>query len=66
MIYMNEKKLYRVLEGKMISGVCTGLAEYFNMDVTIIRLIFAVVSMMGGSGILLYIICALIIPVKPQ
>lgn len=62
---MTEKKLYRVMEGKMISGVCTGIAEYFNVDVTIVRLLLAAFCLMGGSGVIAYIIAALIIPVKP-
>lgn len=59
-----EKKLYRVEEGKMLCGVCAGLAEYLNLDVTIVRLIAAVVACFG-PGILLYIVAALIMPVKP-
>lgn len=60
-----EKKLYRVEEGKMLCGVCAGLAEYLNLDVTIVRLIAAVIGL-SGSGILLYIVAALIMPVKPR
>ena len=60
-----EKKLYRVEENKMLCGVCAGLAEYFNIDVTIVRLIAAVIGL-SGSGILLYIVAALIMPVKPR
>ena len=60
-----EKKLYRVPEGKQLAGVCTGLAEYFQLDVTLIRLIWAVAALLAGSGILLYIICAFIIPERP-
>lgn len=60
-----EKKLYRVEEGKMLCGVCTGLAEYLNLDVTIVRLIVALVAFFG-PGILLYIVAALIMPVKPR
>ena len=60
-----EKKLYRIPEGKQLAGVCTGLAEYFQLDVTLIRLIWAVAALLAGSGILLYIICAFIIPERP-
>ena len=56
MQYMEQKKLYRVNEGKKIAGVCTGFAEYFDMDVTIIRLILVVFCLLGGSGVLAYII----------
>ncbi len=61
-----EKKLYRIHEGKKLAGVCTGLAKYFNLDVTIIRLIWVAFVLLGGSGILLYIIAALVIPEAPD
>ena len=61
-----KKKLYRIEEGKMIAGVCTGLAEYFNMDVTIIRLIWALLFLFAGSGLIAYFIAALIIPMKEE
>ena len=60
-----EKKLYRIPEGKQLAGVCTGLADYFQLDVTLIRLIWAVAALLAGSGILLYIICAFISPERP-
>lgn len=59
-----EKKLYRVEQGKILCGVCGGIAEYFNIDPTIVRLIFALVGL-SGTGILAYIIAAVIMPVKP-
>jgi phage shock protein PspC (stress-responsive transcriptional regulator) len=58
------KKLYRIEQGKMIAGVCGGIAEYLNVDPTVIRLIWALVAL-SGTGILAYIIAMLIIPVKP-
>lgn len=60
-----EKRLYRVEEGKMICGVCAGVAEYFKLDPTVVRLAWAIFCCMGGSGILAYIIAAIIMPVKP-
>ena len=60
----NEKKLYRVNEGKMIAGVCAGLAEYFSIDVTIVRLAWVLFALAGGSGILAYIIALIIMPTK--
>ena len=60
-----EKKLYRNLENKMIAGVCSGLAEYLNIDPTIVRIIWALIAI-SGAGLLAYLICALIIPVKPS
>ena len=58
------KKLYRVDEGKMIAGVCTGIAEYFSIDTTLIRLGWVILSFMFGCGLLAYLIAALIIPKK--
>lgn len=59
-----QKKLYRIENGKMIAGVCAGLAEYLNIDPTVVRLIWALVGL-SGAGVLAYLIAALIIPVKP-
>lgn len=63
---MMEKKLYRVEEGKMLCGVCGGVAEYFNLDVTVVRLIWAIVSCFAGAGIVAYIAAAIIVPEKPK
>lgn len=60
----NNKKLYRVEEGKMIAGVCAGLAEYFDVDVTIVRLGVVLLTIFMGSGILAYIIALIIMPKK--
>ena len=49
----------------MICGVCGGVAEYLKLDPTIIRLLFALFCFLGGSGILVYIIAAIIIPEEP-
>ena len=59
------KKLYRSLSDKKLAGVCGGIAEYFGLDSTLIRVGWALVSLFG-PGILAYIICALIIPEKPD
>lgn len=56
------KKLTRINQGKMLCGVCTGIADYFNLDPTVIRVIFAILTCMGGSGILAYIAAAVIMP----
>ena len=61
-----EKKLYRSNTDKKIAGVCGGLAEYLNIDSTIIRLVVAAAVIFAGAGLLAYIIAALIIPVKPE
>lgn len=59
------KKLYRVNEGKMLAGICAGFAEYANMDVTIVRVLWVVLSLFG-AGLILYIILIFVIPVKPN
>ena len=60
-----EKKLYKSNQNKMIDGGCGGIAEYFGIDPTVVRLIWALFSLMGGCGILAYIIAAIIIPRNP-
>lgn len=56
------KRLHKVSRGKMIDGVCTGFAEYLNIDPTIVRLIWVLLSMCYGGGVLLYIIAMIIMP----
>lgn len=59
------KKLYRSKTDQKIAGVCAGLAEYLNIDPTIIRVIWVLVALCG-AGVLAYIVCALVIPEKPD
>lgn len=61
---MEPKRLYKSDTNKMLGGVCGGIAEYINLDPTIIRLLWLVFSFAGGAGILAYIIAAIIIPNK--
>ena len=61
-----EKKLYRSRTDKQVCGVCGGMAKYLNMDSTIVRLLMVVLTLAGCSGLLLYIVCALVIPEKPD
>jgi phage shock protein PspC (stress-responsive transcriptional regulator) len=62
---MEGKKLYRSSTDKMLAGVCGGLGQYLGIDSTIVRLIFALLVFFGvGSGIILYIILALIMPLE--
>jgi len=56
------KKLYKSTINKKLCGVCGGIAEYFDIDPTIVRLIWVAVTLCGGAGLLAYIIAALIIP----
>ena len=61
---MMNRRLYKSRDEKMIDGVCGGIAEYFDIDPTLVRLIWAVFGA-TGSGILAYIIAAVIIPTRP-
>lgn len=61
-----QKKLYRVEEGHMLAGVCGGVAEYFKLDPSFVRIGFAFVSLFAGSGILLYIVMWVIVPPKSR
>ena len=63
---MDSKRLYRSRENRMLCGVCGGLGEFFGLDATIVRLIWVVFSALGCSGILAYIIAAVIIPRRPE
>ena len=62
---MEHKKLYKSNQNKMIDGVCGGLAEYFGVDPTVVRLGVVVLSLMGFRGVLAYILAAIIIPRAP-
>jgi len=58
------KKLYKVDEGKMICGVCGGIAEYFSVDPSLIRIATVILACLGGGGLVAYIIAACILPRK--
>ena len=60
-----KKKLYKSETNKMLAGVCGGIAEYFNIDPTLVRLGWVVFCALGGSGLLAYIIMAIIMPSRP-
>lgn len=61
---MINKKLYRNQNESIFAGVCGGLADYFDIDVTLVRIIFVILTIGGGSGVLLYLILWLVIPNK--
>lgn len=61
-----EKKLYKSNTDKKVCGVCGGIAEYLNVDSTIIRLILVLAIFFAGCGVLAYIIAALVMPNKPE
>lgn len=60
------KKLYKINEGKKLDGVCGGIAEYFAIDPTVVRLAWILFTALGGSGIVAYIICAIVFPRKEE
>ena len=60
-----QKKLYRSTKDKKLCGVCGGIAEYLNMDPTVVRVLWAVISLFAFFGIAAYIVCAFLIPEEP-
>ena len=56
------KRLYRARDGRVVAGVCAGLATYFGVDPTLVRLAFALVTIFGGIGALLYLCAWIVIP----
>ncbi len=60
-----EKKLYKDRRNKKICGVCSGLAKYFELDVTVVRLVALLCVLFAGGGLLAYLIAALIMPNEP-
>lgn len=57
-----EKRLYKSNTDKKLDGVCAGIANYFNIDPTLIRLAWAIFTLAGGCGLIAYIIAAIIMP----
>lgn len=63
---MEPKRLYRSESNRMLAGVCGGLAEYFNVDPTLVRLVTVVLCCAAGTGVLAYLVAAVIIPNEYQ
>jgi len=61
---MSDKRLTRVDEGRMIAGVCAGLAQYLGVDATLVRLVFVLLALFAAGGVLLYLILSLIMPLE--
>ena len=61
---VNDKRLTRVEEGRMIAGVCAGLARYLGIDPTVVRLIFVLLALFAAGGVLLYLVLWLIMPME--
>ena len=60
------RRLYKSRRNRMIDGVCGGVAEYFDIDPTIVRIIWILMTLLGGSGFILYIAGMIIMPVNPE
>lgn len=61
---MNDKRLTRVEDGRMIAGVCAGLAKYFGVDPTLVRIVFVLLAIFAAGGVLLYLILWLLMPME--
>jgi phage shock protein C len=59
------RKLYRSRSDRKLAGVCGGLASFFNLDPTLIRVLFVVLAVLGGSGILIYLAMWIMVPNEP-
>jgi phage shock protein C len=63
---MSAKRLYRSRKDGLIAGVCGGLAEYFDVDPSLVRLVFILAIFLGGAGLVVYIVAWLIVPENPE
>ena len=61
-----QKRLYKIEEGKKLCGVCGGIAEYFNIDPTVVRLLWMFLVLCAGTGILAYFVAAIIMPYRSE
>ena len=59
------RKLYRSKSDRVLAGVCGGLAQYFNLDATLIRVLFVLLAVLGGAGLVLYVAMWVIVPNQP-
>src|SRR5437870_3009515 len=60
------RRLYKSRNNRIIDGVCGGVAEYFGVDPTVVRILWVLVSLLGGSGLILYIVAMIVMPVNPD
>ncbi len=63
---MEQKRLYRSRKDRMLAGVCGGLAEYFHVDATPVRLLFVLAGLMNGVGVIIYLALWFVVPENPQ
>jgi phage shock protein C len=59
------RRLYRSRTNRKLAGVCGGLAQYFNTDPTLIRVLFVVLAVLGGPGLLIYLVLWIVVPKEP-
>jgi phage shock protein C len=60
------RKLYRSRANRKLAGVCGGLAQYFHTDATLIRVLFVVLALLGGPGLVIYLVMWIVVPEEPQ
>jgi phage shock protein C len=60
------RKLYRSRTNRKLAGVCGGLAQYFNTDATLIRVLFVVLALLGGPGLVIYLFMWILVPEEPE
>jgi phage shock protein C len=60
------RKLYRSRTDRKLAGVCGGLARYFNADATLVRVLFVVLALLGGPGLVIYLVLWIFVPEEPQ
>ncbi len=61
-----KRKLYRSLRDRQLAGVCGGLASFLGIDSKIARLLFLLLALAGGPGVLIYLVMAIVVPVEPR
>ena len=61
-----KKRIYKIEEGKKVCGVCGGVAEYFDVDPTLIRVIWGIAIFAYGTGLMAYLVCAFVFPKKSE
>ena len=59
------RRLYRSRTDRKLAGVCGGLAQYFNTDVTLLRVLFVVLAVLGGPGLVIYLLMWILVPEEP-
>lgn len=62
---MEKRRLYRSQKNRIIGGVCSGLSDYFGWDPTLVRVVFGMLVLAGGNGLLLYLLLWILTPLEP-